>query len=84
MCVGGMRMSTIAGVRPGEAHVAEQPLGVLRLADDVDACVAKQADDPLPREHDVVRDDYAHGISARSVVGSTSRLPPTAPTRSAR
>jgi hypothetical protein len=81
--VGGIRISTIAAsglVR----HVAEQPLGILRLADDIDACLFKEMDDPLPGKHDVVRDDYPHGISARNVVGSTSRLPPTAPTRSAR
>lgn len=58
-------------VRPCEAHVTEQPVGVLRLGDDIDARVAKQAHDPLPGEHDVVRDDYAHGISARSLVDST-------------
>ena len=71
MCVGGIRMSTIAASGPCEPHVAEEPLGVLRLGDDVDARLPEQADDPLPGEHDVVRDDYAHGISARSVVGST-------------
>ena len=71
-------------VGPREAHVTEQPVGVLRLGNDVDARVPEKADDPLPGEHDVVRDDYAHGISARNVVPSTSRTPPMAPTRSAR
>lgn len=71
-------------VRPCASHVAEQPVGVLRLGYDLDARLVEEADDPLPGEHDVVRDDYAHGISARTAVGSTSRWPPTAPTRSAR
>jgi hypothetical protein len=71
-------------VRPREAHVTEQPVGILRLGDDVDACVSEKANDSLPGEHDIVRDDYAHGIPARNMVASTSRRPPTAPTRSAR
>ena len=62
--------------------MAEQAFGILRLGDHVDARVSEKADDSLPGEHDVVRDDYAHGISARTAIAPTSRAPPTAPTRS--
>ena len=41
-------------------------VGVLGLADDVDAGVAEQADDALARQQRVVGDYDAHGISARS------------------
>ena len=62
MWVGGIRMSTSATSGRGEADLAEEPLGVLRLGDDVDAGVGEEADDPLAGEHDVVGDDYSHGI----------------------
>jgi hypothetical protein len=65
------------------ADLPEQGLGVFGLGDDVDARVPQQPDDPLPGEHDVVRDDYPHGISTPNRVGSTVRMPPSAPTRSA-
>src|SRR6266508_3623464 len=67
----------------GQAHLAEQALGVLGLADHLDASVAQEADDALAGEQDVVGDDYPHGSSARSRVGSTASLPSRAPTRSA-
>ena len=71
-------------VGSGEPDVSEQLVGVLRLGDDVDSGVLEQTDDPLAREHHVVGDDYAHGISARRVVWLTSSEPPRAPMRSAR
>ena len=64
--------------------MAEQPVGVLGLADDLDAGIAEQADDAFARQHDVVGYDYAHGISARTLVGPTSSEPSSAPMRSAR
>jgi hypothetical protein len=70
-------------VGAGQAHVVEQALGVFGLGDHVDARVAQEADDALPGEHDVVGDDYAHGSSARSRVGSTTSVPSRAPTWSA-
>ena len=76
-------MSTIA-VGPLEPDLAEQALGVLGLGNHVDSGVLEQAHDPLAGEHDVVGDDYSHGISARRVVAPTSSEPPSAPTRSAR
>ena len=72
------------GVGLSEPDVAEQALGVLGLGHDLDSGVPEQADDPLACEHDVVGDDYSHGISARRVVAPTSSEPPSAPTRSAR
>ncbi len=69
-------------VGPFEADVPEEALGVLRLADDVDACLLEEVHDPLAREHRVLCDDYAHGSSARSVRGSIETSPPRAPTRS--
>src|SRR5439155_1052971 len=66
------------------ANVMQQGLGILRLGDHIDAGVPEQPDDPLAREHDVVGDDYAHGITARRMVASTSSVPPSAPMRSAR
>jgi hypothetical protein len=70
-------------VGAGHAHVAEQTIGVLSLGDHVNAGVAQQADDALAGEQGVVGNDYAHGSSARSRVGSTARRPSSAPMRSA-
>ena len=70
-------------VRSRLADLAQQGLGVARLGDDVDARVPQHPDDPLPGEHDVFGNDYPHGISTPNRVGSTVRMPPSAPTRSA-
>ena len=70
-------------VRPLLADLAQQRLGVVGLCHNVDPGVPQQPDDPLPGEHDVVRDNYPHGISTPNRVGSTVRMPPRAPTRSA-
>src|SRR5205809_3395712 len=67
-----------------KADVAEEFVSILGFGDDVDACLFEQADDALTREHKVVGDDYAHGITARRLVSPTSSEPPRAPTRSAR
>src|SRR5437763_5992569 len=71
-------------VRPFYTDVPQKPRGVLRLADDLDAGVGQQADDALARQHQVVGDDYAHGINARRPVGWISSSPPSAPMRSRR
>ena len=70
VCVGGIRMSTTATSGPVQPDAAQQPGGILRLADDVDAGLLEQVDDSLPGEQDVVGDDYAHGISARLTAGT--------------
>src|SRR4029450_7660464 len=57
--------------------------GVFGLGDHLDAGVAQQAADALAGEHGVVGDDYPHGSSARSRVGSAVGPPPGAPPRSA-
>src|SRR5262249_22856297 len=66
-----------------KADVVEQLFSVLGLGGDVDLGGSQKAHNALAGEHDVVGNDYAHGISARSRVGSTTRIPPRAPTRSA-
>ena len=65
------------------ADFPQQGLAVFRLGDDLDSRVPQQPDDPLPGEHDVFGHDYPHGISTPIHVGSTVRMPPSAPTRSA-
>jgi hypothetical protein len=70
-------------VRASQADLPEQTLGVFGLGDHLDAGIAQQPDDALPGEQDVVGDDYAHGSSARSRVGSTASRPSRAPMRSA-
>jgi hypothetical protein len=70
-------------VGAGQADVVEQALGVLGLGDHLDTGVAQQADDALAGEQDVVSDNYPHGSSACSRVGSTANRPSRAPTRSA-
>jgi hypothetical protein len=51
--------------------MAEQPLCVLRLGDDVDASVPREGGRFPAGEREVVRDDYARGISA----GEAPRVP---------
>ena len=69
--VGGIRMSTIATSGRVAAHLAQQRRRASSAcADDVDAGVLEQAHDPLAGQHRVLGDDYAHGISARSVPSS--------------
>src|SRR5207244_4437944 len=51
--------------------------------DVVDLGLAQQADDALARQHRVVGDDYAHGISAARDVEPNAVWPPSAPMRSA-
>src|SRR5262249_24974146 len=55
---------------------------VVRLADDVDALIDQQAHDAFAGQQRVVGNYDAHGISARSLLPTTSTVPPTAPTRS--
>jgi hypothetical protein len=76
-------MSTIT-VRPSIADLSEEPVRVVRLADDVNSGVGQQVHDPLTGQHGVLGDDYAHGISARRHPDSKVKRPPRAPTRSAR
>ena len=71
MCVGGMRMSTIAASGRLSRTSRSRLSASAGLGDDVDAGVLEQAHDPLAGEHDVVGDDYAHGISARRVLSPT-------------
>src|SRR5215204_5104958 len=70
-------------VRTGQAHLVEQGLGVTCFGDHFDAGIVEQTDNAFPGEHDIVGDDYPHGNSARSRVGSMLRRPPRAPVRSA-
>src|SRR5262249_8331526 len=46
------------------------------------AGVAQKPHDALAREHDVIRHDYPHGITARSVLRPPANEPPSAPIRS--
>ena len=79
--VGGILMSTIAGVGLGASDAAEQGLGVLRLCDHFDAHLVEEPHDPLTGQHDVVCDDYAHGSSDAESRGldlhDTSQRPDT-------
>ena len=69
VCVGGILMSTIAtsGSRP-RRWISPLPLG---LPHDLDPGFVEQARDALAREHRVVGDHDAHGITALIVVPST-------------
>src|SRR5581483_9499252 len=58
-------------------------------SDDLEAGLSEQPRQALAQDHGVVGDDYAHGISARSLVPRPGGLdkvsrPPRASTRSAR
>ena len=54
--VGGMRTSTIATSGLCARDLAQQVVGVAGLADDLEAGVLEQADEPLPQQHGVVGD----------------------------
>src|SRR5262249_14869876 len=69
--------------------LAEKVLGVGGLADDLDPGLVEEARDPFPQEDRVLADHYSQGITALSLVPpptglATSRLPPSAATRSER
>src|SRR4029453_6223204 len=70
-------------VGTGQADLVEQAAGVLGLGDHLDVGVLQEADDALAGEQGVVGDDYPHGSSARSRLGSTVSWPSRAPTRAA-
>ena len=55
------------------AHLAQQVLGVGRLADDLDPGLVEQARDPLPQQHRVLADHDSHGITALSLVPAAGR-----------
>ncbi len=55
------------------ADLAQQILGVAGLADDLHPGVLEQPHDALAQQDRVVGDDYAHGITARTVVPSAAR-----------
>src|SRR5262249_42680629 len=68
--------------------LAQQVLGVARLADDLHAGVLEQPRDAFAQQHAVVGQPYTHGICARTVVPmpgglTTSRRPSTIVSRSA-
>ena len=63
MCVGGMRMSTIATSGSCWRTLQEQLVGVARLADDLEARILEQAGDALAEQHRVVGD---HDPQARA------------------
>ena len=70
------------------ADLAHQLLRVAGLPDDLHPGLLEQPHDPLAQQHRVLGDDYAHGITARTVVPppgglTTSSLPSSAATRSA-
>ena len=69
-------------VRPLEPDLPDQRFRVLDLGNHLDLRLAEQADDSFPGEHGVLRDDYAHGTSARTMRPTRSTRPPSAPTRS--
>ena len=50
------------------ADLADEVLGVAGLADDLEAVLGEQPDDPLAQQHRVLGDDYSHGILAITVV----------------
>ena len=59
VCVGGIRMSTIATSGLCIADLRQQILGGARLADDLEARVLEQARDPLAQQHGVVGENDA-------------------------
>src|SRR3954453_6614394 len=76
-------------VRCVAAHLEQQVVGGAALRDYLAASLAQQPRQPLPEEHTVFGDRYAHGISARNRVPppaglQTRSLPASASTRSAR
>src|ERR671918_982671 len=70
-------------VGPIPTNAPQHSLGIFRLTHDVNASVLEQTDYPLSGNQDVICNDYAHGISARTIMGPTFSVPPSAPTRSA-
>ena len=70
MCVGGIRMSTIATSGRVERDPPQELVGRARLADDVEPGLHEQALEPLAQEGLVIGDHDAHGTSARN------RIPP--------
>ena len=88
MCVGGIRMSVIDDVDLVAGDLAQQPVGVLALGDDLEVVVLEQADEALAQQDAVLGDRYPHGISALTRVPpplgvQTRSRPPSASTRSA-
>ena len=73
VCVGGMRMSTIATSGRQRSTSCEQLLRVRGQPSDLEAGLVEQAREPLAQQQRVVGDDYPHGISARSVVPRPGR-----------
>ena len=74
-------------VGAGELDPTQQLLSGLGLPDDREPSVGEKARQPLPHDHRVIGDDYAHGISAWSLTPpldarSTPRRPSRAPIRS--
>ena len=63
MCVGGIRMSTIATSGLCMRDVPQQVVGVARLRDHLEARLLEQAHDALAQEHRVVGDDDAHRVA---------------------
>src|SRR5437762_2784133 len=53
-----------------EPDLPQQGRGILGLGDHVNVRAFEQSYDPLPSQHRVLGDDYAHGISARVVPSS--------------
>ena len=88
VCVGGMRMSTIATSGRCASTSASSSSPSAARPDDVEARLGEQPREPLAQEHRVVGEDHSHGISACTTVPrpgglSTSSRPPSASTRSA-
>ncbi len=88
VCVGGIRMSTIATSGLRALDQLEQRVAVAGEPDDLEAGFLEQPGEAFAQDHRVVGQRYAHGISARSVVPrpgglETVKRPPSASTRSA-
>src|SRR5262249_57681056 len=71
-----------------EQHLRHERIAVGDGADDLESVVTQQAGQPVAEQREVLGDHYAHGRTARTVVGPptglvTSSVPSTASTRRA-
>ena len=89
VCVGGIRMSTIATSGRVRSTQVEQLVSVGREPDDLETGLLEQSGEALAQDHRIVGQGYSHGISARRDVPrpgglETVSVPPSASMRSAR
>ena len=73
VCVGGIRMSTIATSGSCSATAASSSSPSAAWRDDLEADLHEQPGQPLPQHQRVVGDDQPHGIRALTIVPSPGR-----------